>query len=492
MTGGTAKASRITMISGALATAIVLAPSLLLAQQTTTVTDALHDPSGTPLSGRLVVTNQIAFISADGFQIAAGNQISVNVTNGSFSVQLVPNVGATPGGTSYSVSYYLPNLRTTETWVVPQTPNPANLADVRALTPPVPTTQLAITQLNPPSPCSPGSFLTWQGTGWNCAQPTFSSLSGTAAPDQLPAATRTSLGVVQLAGDLGSSATSPQVTSAHLAGALPVSQGGTGTSTSFAPGAVVFAAGGGAYAQDSQFFWDGNDHRLGVGTAVPGAALHLLSPGISTNPANGLLVENGYGGVGISATEITARSTPGGYGAGINFQSQETGTQSYLSQATIEAEGSLQWNTVSSSSSFLRFSTLNAGTLGEKMRLDSFGNLGLGTTSPAQKLDVAGSVRSALNTVAFSAAPNFDASLGNTQKITLTDNVTGSMLSNASAGEYLYFIICQDATGGRTFAWPPNLKGGMTIGTTPGTCSTQAFIYDGANAYALTPGVTNQ
>jgi hypothetical protein len=97
----------------------------------------------------------------------------------------------------------------------------------------------------------------------------------------------------------------------------------------------------------------------------------------------------------------------------------------------------------------------------------------------------------AVNTVTFSATPTFDASLGNTQKITLTANVTSSTLSNATAGQTINFLICQDATGGRTFVWPTNVKGGMTIGATLSKCSAQDFIFDGTNAYAVSSGVTN-
>lgn len=102
-----------------------------------------------------------------------------------------------------------------------------------------------------------------------------------------------------------------------------------------------------------------------------------------------------------------------------------------------------------------------------------------------------GAARFALNTVTFSATPTFDASLGNTQKITLTGNVTSSTLSNASAGQEINFIVCQDATGGRTFVWPANVKGGMTVGSTLATCSAQNFIFDGTNAYALSAGVAS-
>jgi len=107
------------------------------------------------------------------------------------------------------------------------------------------------------------------------------------------------------------------------------------------------------------------------------------------------------------------------------------------------------------------------------------------------KVEIKKAIFSAVNSVAFSATPTFDADLGNTQKITLAGNVTSSTLSNASAGEQIHFIVCQDAPGSRAFVWPSNVKGGMTVGGTSSTCSAQSFIFDGTNAYAVSPGVTN-
>jgi len=49
----------------------------------------------------------------------------------------------------------------------------------------------------------------------------------------------------------------------------------------------------------------------------------------------------------------------------------------------------------------------------------------------------------------------------------------------------------QDATGSRNFAWPTNVKGGMTIDSTASKCSAQSFLFDGANAYALSSGIPN-
>ncbi|MEJ0072642.1 MAG: hypothetical protein WDN27_00930 [Candidatus Saccharibacteria bacterium] len=52
-----------------------------------------------------------------------------------------------------------------------------------------------------------------------------------AAPPTAANATTSSVGLVELAGDLGGTATSPTVVSTHLASALPVNQGGTGSAT---------------------------------------------------------------------------------------------------------------------------------------------------------------------------------------------------------------------------------------------------------------------
>jgi hypothetical protein len=115
---------------------------------------------------------------------------------------------------------------------------------------------------------------------------------------------------------------------------------------------------------------------------------------------------------------------------------------------------------------------------GETINVDKVASYTIGGTAGGYQL------------VTFSATPTFSATLGGSFKITLTANVTSSTLSNAIVGQVLRFIICQDATGSRTFVWPTNVLGGMTIGSTLSTCSAQTFLYDGTNAYALASGVT--
>lgn len=53
-------------------------------------------------------------------------------------------------------------------------------------------------------------------------------------------------------------------------GILPVANGGTGTSTAFTQGSIVFAGAAGVYSQDNaSLFWDATNAFLGLGTAVP-------------------------------------------------------------------------------------------------------------------------------------------------------------------------------------------------------------------------------
>ncbi len=100
------------------------------------------------------------------------------------------------------------------------------------------------------------------------------------------------------------------------------------------------------------------------------------------------------------------------------------------------------------------------------------------------------SVRPALNTVAFAATAVFDASLGNTQKMTLTGNVTSFTIPNAAAGQTIRFIWVQDATGGRTVSGGPSMKGFTSPGTNPSSYSIQACTYDGST-WVCEPAATN-
>jgi hypothetical protein len=63
---------------------------------------------------------------------------------------------------------------------------------------------------------------------------------------------------------------------ANTSGVLRAVKGGTGSSTTFTLGSVVFAGSSGVYTQaNSQFFWDNTNNRLGIGTASPATKLDV-------------------------------------------------------------------------------------------------------------------------------------------------------------------------------------------------------------------------
>lgn len=143
---------------------------------------------------------------------------------------------------------------------------------------------------------------------------------------------------------------------------LPVTKGGTGTSTQFTAGSVVFAGASGVYTQDNaQLFWDNSNDRLGIGTATPSAKLSVV----------------GTAKIGEGAASNTSKlmvNTVSGVAAGI--QLFQDSNESWIIQNPA-------------STTALTFA--NSGT--ERMRITGTGDVGIGTSSPSVKLEVNGSVR---------------------------------------------------------------------------------------------------
>lgn len=64
-------------------------------------------------------------------------------------------------------------------------------------------------------------------------------------------------------------------------GTIPVANGGTGTTTVFTTGSVVFAGASGVYTQDNaNLFWDDTNNRLGIGKTNPSYAIDLTGTGV--------------------------------------------------------------------------------------------------------------------------------------------------------------------------------------------------------------------
>ena len=148
----------------------------------TRVADTLFDPSGNPVNGSLYITNTATMIDVDGSEIPAYTTLKIPVCNGVFSVELVPNLGAIPEGTSYEVKYHVTSQWFVETWIVPEIPNPARLSDVRSLSAPTPGIMVPIQQVLPPSIVEGGDYLTWNGTQWILTQSGYAGPTGATGP----------------------------------------------------------------------------------------------------------------------------------------------------------------------------------------------------------------------------------------------------------------------------------------------------------------------
>jgi hypothetical protein len=143
-------------------------------------------------------------------------------------------------------------------------------------------------------------------------------------------------------------------------GVLNPSNGGTGTSTVFTLGSVLFAGSSGVYTQaNSQFFWDNTNSRLGIGTTSPGVKLDV----------NGEIK-------GTTSVSISNGSFP-------FWQLYNTGLASNPYYRIAYDSGN---NVV--------FQNVNAAynSSTEQMRITSNGNVGIGTSSISYKLQVNGDV----------------------------------------------------------------------------------------------------
>jgi len=121
--------------------------------------------------------------------------------------------------------------------------------------------------------------LLYDGTNW--APTTIATGGGTV--------TSVAMSVPSFLSVAGSPITSSGTLAVSLSGtALPVANGGTGTTTAFTSGSVLFAGGGGVYSQDNaNYFWDATNHRLGLGNAAPSTTLDV------TGSQNITTIENG-------------------------------------------------------------------------------------------------------------------------------------------------------------------------------------------------------
>jgi len=143
-------------------------------------------------------------------------------------------------------------------------------------------------------------------------------------------------------------------------------------------GSVLFAGTAGVVSQDNtNFFWDNTNKRLGIGTAAPGNLLEINGVGYAYNISGGQLSLSSTVAYNLSPT------------AGIHFilNTNGAGDRFPLGEIAVTKENTSADNYASFMS---LWTTIAAGTGVERMRITSAGNVGIGTTAPTGNLHIEG------------------------------------------------------------------------------------------------------
>lgn len=157
-----------------------------------------------------------------------------------------------------------------------------------------------------------------------------------------------------------------------------VTLGGTGTSTVFTQGSVVFADGGGVYAQDNaNLFWDDTNNKLGIGTVSPGKLLTISATDTGTT----------FSVARSPMLRINNTSAATGTFTGIQFGVVDPSNDSIV-QTAIYSKLTSNSSNGQSDLLFGTHAAVSDTDLTEKMRLTAAGRLGIGTASPQAKLDI--------------------------------------------------------------------------------------------------------
>jgi len=255
------------------------------------------------------------------------------------------------------------------------------------------------------------------GESANDALAQIIELSDTLNKEPIPANV-SQLAVVQA--DIQALALSPALRN----GVAPPNEGGTGTSTQFTEGSIVFAGASGVYTQDNaNLFWNNTTNDLGIGTIPSGAKLDVAGlirsrtgaatldvnhdgiAGSVQSSNNLLLYANGANSLishtnNIERMRITSIGDVGIGNTPSGAKLDVTGLiRSRTGAATLDVNHDGVKGSIQSSNELLLYanganSLISHTNNIERMRISSIGDVGIGNTPSGAKLDVSGLIRS--------------------------------------------------------------------------------------------------
>jgi len=302
-------------------------------------------------------------------------------------------------------------------------------------------------------------------------QPAFTDISGTAAAAQLPLATTLAFGAVKPDG----------TTITISSGVITAVTGGSGTvSTTGSPASTYLTVFSGAatITGASNATLNTSTGALAVQSVATGSSPPSITPG--TGGAYGFAEGTAPSVGAASGVDLFyADSTQHGFLASFN-------NGSYLPL--------VQGPATSTTGHLALWNSGNGGLLQDGGAIPSCTNDGAhALTYPSGSLSCTpitgggGGSAAVLTSVAFNSTPTFVVAANSTPQVfsfgALTGNVTASTLttSSATAGEMVAFIVPQDVTGGRQFAWPSNVTNPVTVSPTASGKTIQYGVWDGSN-----------
>lgn len=276
----------------------------------------------------------------------------------------------------------------------------------------------------------------------------------------LPAATDTLVGKATTDTLTNKTLTSPDINTPDIDGGT-IDGTVIGGSTA-AAGTFTTITGSGDLAVDTDtLFVDVSEDKVGIGTASPSKLLETVATNSGGDTTN-LQVRNNASAASTSSTIRFVNST----------SNTSTAGGAELSAVRNASDGGA-----------LVFKTATDGTaaLGERLRIDSSGNVGIGDTTPAAKLEVNGNVIAKTDTdTTNSGSVTLDFSANQNFVLTLTGNVTLANPGTEVIGQSGFIVFIQDGTGSRTVSLGTDYEtasgAGLTLSSAASTTDIVPYV----------------